>query len=99
MAASLQMEGSGLGELRYRGLLGSPYAGATSISYPTAVGAAILAWHALEFLREEGGELAGVVTGEDLARLLPRSRADAIRRDLVAWDIDLFESVRDATPV
>jgi hypothetical protein len=31
--------------------------------------------------------------------LLPRSRADAIRRDLVAWDIDLFESVRDATPV
>jgi hypothetical protein len=43
--------------------------------------------------------LAGVVTGEDLARLLPRSRADAIRRDLVAWDLDLFESVRDATPV
>jgi hypothetical protein len=34
-----------------------------------------------------------------LARLLPRSRADAIRRDLVAWDLDLFESVRDATPV
>ena len=63
------------------------------------MGAAILAWHALAFVREEGGELAGVVTGEDLARLLPRSQADAIRRDLVAWDIDLFESVRDATPV
>ena len=38
-----------------------------------------------------------MVTGEDLARLLPRSRADAIRRDLVAWDSDLFESVRDAS--
>jgi len=93
------IETVGLSYLRYRGLLGSPYAGATYISYPPAVGAAILAWHALEFLREEDGELAGVVTGEDLARLLPLSRADAIRRDLVAWDIDLFESVRDATPV
>jgi hypothetical protein len=38
-----------------------------------------------------------VVTGEDLARILPRPRADAIRRDLVGWDIDLFESVRDAS--
>ena len=93
------IETVGLSYLRYRGLLGSPYAGATYISYPTGVGAAILAWHALAFVREEGGELAGVVTGEDLARLLPRSQADAIRRDLVAWDIDLFESVRDATPV
>jgi hypothetical protein len=36
------------------------------------------------------------VTGEDLARLLPQSRIDAVRRDLVAWDIDLFESTRDA---
>ncbi len=81
------------------GLLGSPYAGATYISYLTAVGAGILAWHALAFLREEGGELIGVITGVDLARLLPRSRADAIRRDRVAWDIDLFETVRDVTPV
>jgi hypothetical protein len=40
-----------------------------------------------------------VITGEDLARLLPRSRAEAIRRDLVGWDIDLFASTRDATPV
>jgi hypothetical protein len=93
------VETVGLSFLRYRGLLGSPYAGATYISYPTAVGAAILAWHALGFLREDGGSLEGVVTGEDLARLLPQSRADAIRRDLVAWDIDLFETVRDATPV
>lgn len=94
------IETVGLSYLRYPGLLGSPYAGATYISYPTAVGAAILAWHALADPREEGaGELKGVVTGEDLARLLPRARADAIRRDLVAWDIDLFETARDATPV
>ena len=38
------------------------------------MGAVILAWHALEFLREEVGELAGVVREDDLARLLPRSR-------------------------
>jgi len=37
-----------------------------------------------------------VVTGEDLARLLPQPRIGAVRRDLVAWDIDLFESTRDA---
>ncbi|MEY6432143.1 saccharopine dehydrogenase [Thioalkalicoccus limnaeus] len=84
---------------RYQDLLGTPYAGATYISYPTGVGAAILAWHALEFARATPGRLAGVVTGEDLARILPRPRADAVRRDLVAWDIDLYDSVRDATQI
>lgn len=93
------IETVGLSYLRYQGLLDSPYAGATYIAYPTAVGAAILAWHALAFLREEDGELPGVISGEDLARLLPRPRAEAIRRDLVGWDIDLFSSVRDATPI
>jgi saccharopine dehydrogenase (NAD+, L-lysine forming) len=92
------IETVGLSYLRYPETLNSPYAGATYISYPTAVGAAILAWHALEYARTEaGGCLRGVITGEDLARLLPRPRADAIRRDLVGWDIDLFESVRDAS--
>ena len=99
------IETLGLSYLRYRGLLGSPYAGATYIAYPTGVGAAIIAWHALqEALPSSGsgpasGELAGVLTGVDLARLLPQSRADAIDRDLVAWDIDLFRSVRDASEV
>jgi hypothetical protein len=92
------IETVGIRYQRYRGLLNSPYAGATYISYPTAVGAAILTWHALAFLREDGGELRGVLSGEDLARLLPRARGEAIRRDLVAWDLDLFESVRDASP-
>jgi len=94
------IETVGLSYLRYPGTLDSAYAGATYISYPTAVGAAILAWHALEYAcTEAGGELRGVITGEDLARILPRPRADAVRRDLVGWDIDLFESVRDASEV
>jgi saccharopine dehydrogenase-like NADP-dependent oxidoreductase len=92
------IETVGIRYQRYRGLLDSPYAGATYISYPTAVGAAILTWHALAFLREDGGELGGVLSGEDLARLLPNARLEAIRRDLVAWDLDLFENVRDASP-
>jgi saccharopine dehydrogenase (NAD+, L-lysine-forming) len=90
------IETVGLSFLRYRELLGTPYAGATYISYPTAVGAAILGWHTLCHVRAELGSIRGVVTGEDLARLLPQSRIDAVRRDLVAWDIDLFESTRDA---
>jgi saccharopine dehydrogenase (NAD+, L-lysine forming) len=90
------VETVGLSYLRYRGLLDTPYAGATYISYPTAVGAAILAWHLLEQCRETPGSIRGVVSGEDLAVLLPRPRIDAVRRDLAAWDIDLFESVRDA---
>ncbi len=92
------IETVGLSYLRYPELLNSPYAGATYISYPTAVSATILAWHALDYARAEPAQsLSGVITGEDLARILPRPRADAIRRDLVAWDIDLFESVRDAS--
>jgi len=90
------IETVGLSYLRYKALLDSPYAGATYISYPTAVGAAILAWHTLEHIRNEPGSIQGVVTGEDLAGLLSRTRVDAVRRDLAAWDIDLFESVRDA---
>jgi saccharopine dehydrogenase (NAD+, L-lysine forming) len=94
------IETVGLSYLRYPELLNSPYAGATYIAYPTAVSAAILAWHALDFIRTKPqNPLSGVITGEDLARKLPRPRADAIRRDLVGWDIDLFESVRDATAV
>jgi hypothetical protein len=91
------IETLGLSYHRYRGLLGSPYAGATYIAYPTGVGAAIIAWHALQHAWSAPGEMIGVLTGVDLARLLPQNRADAIRRDLVAWDIDLFQSVRDAT--
>jgi saccharopine dehydrogenase (NAD+, L-lysine-forming) len=94
------IETVGLNYLRYPELLNSPYAGATYIAYPTAVGAAILAWHALDYVRAQPKQqLSGVITGEDLARILPRARADAIRRDLVGWDIDLFESVRDASGV
>lgn len=90
------IETVGLSFLRYHGLLGTPYAGATYVSYPTAVGAAILAWHALGHMWDTGKALCGVITGEDFAGLLSRPRLDAIRRDLVAWDINLFESVRDA---
>lgn len=91
------IETVGLSYNRYHGLLDTPYAGATYISYPTGVGAAILAWHALEHERCTPGSLLGVLTAEDLAGVLPRERIDAVRRDLVAWDIDLFDSVRDAS--
>ncbi|OGV19094.1 MAG: saccharopine dehydrogenase [Lentisphaerae bacterium GWF2_38_69] len=86
----------GLSFLRYQGLLNTPYAGATYIAYPTAVGAAILVWHTLGHIWEYPDSISGVVTGEELASLLPHSRIDAVRRDLVGWDINIFESVRDA---
>jgi len=92
------IETVGLSFRRYRELLGTPYAGATYISYPTAVGGAILGWHTLCHVWAEPGSIQGVLTGEDLARLLPRPRIEAVFRDLVAWDIDLFGSTRDATP-
>jgi saccharopine dehydrogenase (NAD+, L-lysine-forming) len=49
--------------------------------------------------RAEPGSIRGVVTGEDLARFLPRPRMDAVFRDVVAWDIDRFAGTRDATGV
>jgi hypothetical protein len=42
--------------------------------------------------RAEPGSIRGVVTGEDLARYLPRPRMDAVFRDVVAWDIDLSQA-------
>jgi hypothetical protein len=91
------VETVGLSYHRYSDLLGSPYAGSTYISYPTGVGAAIVAWHALQYALAAPGRLVGVLSGEDLAQLLPARSAEAIRRDLVGWDIDLFQSVRDAS--
>lgn len=90
------VETVGLSYHRYRAMLDTPYAGATYISYPTGVGAAILMWHALEHARAGEGELKGVISSEDLARAFPRARLDAVRRDFVAWGLDLFQSVRGA---
>ncbi len=90
------IETVGLSYHRYRGLLDTPYAGATYISFPTGVGAAILLWHTLEQARQHEGSIVGVLSGEDLARIMPSYRFEAVKRDLVAWDIDLFDSVRDA---
>ena len=39
----------------------------------------IKTWHALAFVREENGNLLGVITSVVLARLQPRSRVEAIR--------------------
>lgn len=91
------IETVGLSYHRYRGVLDTAYAGATYISYPTGVGAAILLWHALEHARQNEGSMVGVLSGEDLAARLPRHRVNAIKRDLVAWDIDLFDGIRDAS--
>lgn len=91
------IETVGLSYHRYAGLLDTPYAGATYISYPTGVGAAILVWHAIEHARSGDAGVLGVLSGEELARVLPQHRVEAVRRDLVAWDIDLFDSVRDAS--
>jgi saccharopine dehydrogenase-like NADP-dependent oxidoreductase len=90
------VETVGLSYHRYRAMLDTPYAGATYISYPTGVGAAILMWHALAHARAGEGELRGVLSSEDLARSFPRARLDAVRRDFVAWGLDLFQSVHGA---
>ncbi len=90
------VETVGISYHRYQGLFDTPYAGATYISFPTGVGAAILLWHTLEQARHHEGSIVGVLSGEDLARIMPRYRFEAVKRDLVAWDIDLFDSVRDA---
>lgn len=90
------IETVGLTYHRYAELLGSPYAGATYIAYATGVGAGIIAWHTLRYARTTPGEVVGVVSAVDLARLLPSACADAIRRDLVAWEIDLFQGIREA---
>ena len=41
----------------------------------------------------------GAVGSNLLICLAELAERDAIRRDLVAWDIDLFQSVRDASEV
>jgi hypothetical protein len=53
-------------------------------------------WHALAHARVGEGELRGVLSSEDLARSFPRARLDAVRRDFVAWGLDLFQSVHGA---
>jgi saccharopine dehydrogenase (NAD+, L-lysine forming) len=92
------IETVGLSYLRYHGLLNTPYAGATYISYPTAVGAAILAWHALEHASaSRPATLVGVVDREKT--LLACCRAHAPTRSVAIWSPGTSTSsrrVRDA---
>ena len=72
--------------------------GATRANPPVAGGRPDpLVWHTLCQGRAEPGSIEGVITSEELARWVPRPRIDAVFRDLVAWDIELFASTRDAT--
>lgn len=86
------IESIGVSFNRYRDLLKTTYAGATYISYPTGVGAGVLAFYCL--LQRKHHALKGVLTTEQLPSLLGPVTNDLIKRELSRNRISLIHSIR-----
>lgn len=62
----LMNEAIGLSFNTYQQLLGTPYSGATYISYPTGVGAAILLFYTYQSWQKDKKKFSGVIKAEEL---------------------------------
>lgn len=80
----------GLSYHRYTDLLNTEYSGATYISYPTGVGAAILLFHTYKSWLKNRSTISGILGTEKLPALLGESINGEIKREISSFDIDLF---------
>lgn len=72
-------------------LLGTPYSGATYISYPTGIGAAVLLFYTLMHARKQ--PLGGVLVSEALPRHFDPALCDAIKRELGTYRLGVFHVI------
>lgn len=85
------VESIGVSFNRYLELLNTPYSGATYISYPTGIGAAILLYYTLLSSRKR--EIKGVVLPERLPVLLDTGLKDIVKRELSTYGLNIFSSM------
>lgn len=84
-----QVQTTGLNFNRYSNLLRTPYSGATYISYPTGIGAAILVYFTHQIWQKDKRCCSGVLKAEDLPHKMGTDLTNQLKRDLCAYQIDL----------
>jgi len=94
---ALMTESIGLSFHRYADLLGTPYSGATYISYPTGVGAAILLFYTHELWQKDKNQLRGILRAEELPPRMDTARVDLIKREMCAYKIDFISHTHSFT--
>ena len=83
------IESVGLSFHRYQDTLNTPYRGATYISYPTGIGAAILAFYTAREWAKENAHIKGVIRAEQLPDFFGEGLTDTVLRELSNNNIDL----------
>jgi len=82
------IETTGLSFHRYKELLKTPYSGATYVSYPTGIGAAVLLFYTHQIWKNNKELLSGIIKTEDLASKMDISVVDTIKREMSSYMID-----------
>ena len=72
-------------------LVKTPFSGATYISYPTGIGAAVLLFHGLMYAQTH--PLKGVLATEALPQLFGPALCDIIKRELGSYKLNLFHAI------
>ena len=85
------VESVGVSFTEVTGLLGTPYSGATYISYPTGIGAAVLLFHTLVFAH--ANPLGGVLVAEALPKQFGLALCDVIKRELGTYRLGIFHFI------
>lgn len=73
---------------RFRELIGTPYAGATYIGYPTGVGAAVLFFYTYKAWEKEREKFSGILRAEQLPALFGSAKTFQVKRELSYYKID-----------
>lgn len=80
----------GLSYHKYNEILGTPYAGATYISYPTGISAAITLFYSYIKWMQNSFLMSGVLKTEQLPVLLGENLTGKVKRELAQHHIDLI---------
>lgn len=83
-------EAIGLSFNQYPSLLGTQFSGATYISYPTGVGAAILLFYTYQCWKKDAQKFSGVIKAEELPEKMGNNIVHEIKSELSLRMIEFF---------
>lgn len=87
---------TGLSFHRYHELLNTPYRGATYISYPTGIGAAVLLFYSYQSWLKNKKPMTGIIRGEELPGKMLSTFASMAKLELAQYKIDLISHIHAA---
>ncbi|MBI2463396.1 saccharopine dehydrogenase [Candidatus Peregrinibacteria bacterium] len=87
------VEVTGLSFHRYKDLLNSPYRGATYISYPTGIGAAVMFYYTHKAWKQNRKNVNGIIRGEQLPMKIGPHLSETMKLELTKFGIDFVSHV------